>query len=82
MDIVSGAMLDILEEKPSARIGVGFFDIGGKNMTKLFARHKDTIGVSQLPYYQTALPVFYMYLRVRCSLMFTGSAFLVSGYSP
>lgn len=64
MDIVTGAVLEILEYKPNARIGAGFFDIGGKNMTTLFARHKDTVAVSQLPYYQTALPVFYMYLRV------------------
>ncbi|ORY98558.1 hypothetical protein BCR43DRAFT_543258 [Syncephalastrum racemosum] len=64
VDIVSGAVLDILEKKKDTRVGAAFLDIGGNNMTALFSRHKDTIGISQLPYYQTALPVFYMYLRI------------------
>ncbi|KAI8146513.1 hypothetical protein BJV82DRAFT_710612 [Fennellomyces sp. T-0311] len=62
-DIVSGAVLDMLEHD-HPRVAAAFFDIGGPNMTTLFARHKDTIAISQLPYYQTALPVFYMYLRL------------------
>lgn len=64
VDIVAGAVLDLLASDSLERIGAAFFDIGGSNMTRLFAEHQDTIGISQLPYYQTALPVFYMYLRV------------------
>lgn len=64
VDIVAGAVLDLLVSDSLERIGAAFFDIGGSNMTRLFAEHQDTIGISQLPYYQTALPVFYMYLRV------------------
>ena len=60
--------MDILEQTNNniypRRVAAGFFDIGGSNMTTLFAQHEHTIAISQLPYYQTALPVFYMYLRV------------------
>ncbi|KAI8391178.1 uncharacterized protein BYT42DRAFT_602084 [Radiomyces spectabilis] len=63
-DITSGAMLNLLQSDSQKRIGVAFFDLGGMNTTELFQRHKDTIAVSQLPYYQTALPVFYMYQRI------------------
>ena len=64
MDIVAGAVLDLLASDSLERVAAAFFDIGGANMSRLFAEHQDTIGISQLPYYQTALPVFYMYLRV------------------
>ncbi|KAI9245683.1 hypothetical protein BDA99DRAFT_543582 [Phascolomyces articulosus] len=67
VDIVSGAVLDILEHNNHVhppRVAAAFFDIGGPNMTTLFARHEHTMAISQLPYYQTALPVFYMYLRI------------------
>ena len=65
--------MDILEQTNNniypTRVAAAFFDIGGSNMTALFARHEHTIAISQLPYYQTALPVFYMYLRV-CIMFF------------
>ncbi|KAI7854345.1 hypothetical protein BDC45DRAFT_509239 [Circinella umbellata] len=68
VDIVSGAVLDILEKTNNniypTRVAAAFFDIGGPNMTALFTQHEHTIAISQLPYYQTALPVFYMYLRI------------------
>lgn len=59
-------MLEIKHKYPDRNFATGFFDIGGDKMANLFRIHKDTVAVSQLPYYQTALPVFYMYLRV-CS---------------
>jgi hypothetical protein len=49
---------------PNKKMGVAFFDIGGNNLTKLMYQHSDVFGISQLPYYQAALPVFLMYLRV------------------
>lgn len=70
VDIVAGAVLDLLESHSLERIAAAFFDVGGSNMTRLFTEHQDTIGISQLPYYQTALPVFYMYLRV-CWMFFS-----------
>lgn len=57
-------MLSIKQTDPDLSIASGFFDVGGNNMTELFRREKNTFAVTQLPYYQTALPVFYMYLRV------------------
>lgn len=40
-------------------------DFGGQNMTTLFALRPDsTFVVNQLPYYQAALPVFYLYLEM------------------
>lgn len=63
-DIVSSAALDVLNRNSSRRLGVAFFDTGGRNLTTLMNQHPDVFGVSQLPYYQAALPVFLMYLRV------------------
>ncbi|KAG0191348.1 hypothetical protein DFQ28_000361 [Apophysomyces sp. BC1034] len=63
-DIVSEAALAVKQRDSSRRVGVAIFDIGSNNMMRLFHEHKDTIAISQLPYYQTALPVFYMYLRL------------------
>lgn len=48
-------------------IASAFFDVGGENVSALFRLEKNTFAVTQLPYYQTALPIFYMYLRVRGS---------------
>ncbi|KAF7727728.1 hypothetical protein EC973_007187 [Apophysomyces ossiformis] len=83
-DIVSDAALAIKQIDSNRRLGIAIFDIGSNNMMKLFHEHNDSIAISQLPYYQTALPVFYMYLRVwiprtatqRRELMY--SAFLLS----
>lgn len=63
-DLVSTAMLGVKQKYPNLSIASGFFDVGGNNMTELFHREENTFAVTQLPYYQTALPVFYMYLRV------------------
>ncbi|KAI8092857.1 uncharacterized protein BX664DRAFT_96027 [Halteromyces radiatus] len=64
VDIVTDAVLNMLDVNNSTRIGVGFFDLGGSNMTSLFQRHKDVFGISHLPYYEIALPVFYLYLKI------------------
>ncbi|CEP15224.1 hypothetical protein [Parasitella parasitica] len=63
-DIASSAALEILNRNSSRKLGVAFFDTGGRNLTKLFHQHSDVFGISQLPYYQAALPVFLMYLRI------------------
>ncbi|KAG2235247.1 hypothetical protein INT48_004714 [Thamnidium elegans] len=63
-DLVSTAMLGIKQKYPDLSIASGFFDVGGNNMTELFHKEENTFAVTQLPYYQTALPVFYMYLRL------------------
>lgn len=57
-------MLDIKHKFPNRTISTGFFDVGGSNMTSLFYLENNTFAITQLPYYQTALPVFYMYLKV------------------
>jgi hypothetical protein len=57
-------MLSIKKSYPNLHVATAFFDVGGDNVTELFRKEKDTFAVSQLPYFQTALPVFYMYLRV------------------
>ncbi|KAI9470490.1 MAG: periplasmic binding protein domain-containing protein [Benjaminiella poitrasii] len=65
IDIVSSAALDVLSQNESRRLAVAFFDTGSTdNMTALFQQHRDVFGVSQMPYYQAALPVFLMYLRI------------------
>jgi hypothetical protein len=55
--------LDIKKSNPKSKLGAAFFDLGGSNMSALFEQDKNTFAISQLPYYQTALPVFYMYLK-------------------
>jgi hypothetical protein len=62
--MVATAMLDIKHKYPDLALASGFFDLGGNNMSALFHLEHNTFAVTQLPYYQTALPVFYMYLRV------------------
>jgi hypothetical protein len=64
VDIVTDAVLTMLEDDDQTHIGVGMFDLGGNNMTTLFQKHKDVFAISHLPYYEIALPVFYMYLKV------------------
>ncbi|KAI8997001.1 hypothetical protein BDB01DRAFT_13819 [Pilobolus umbonatus] len=63
-DIVATAISDIHQKSSNLELAAGFFDIGGNSMTNLFKTNKNTFAVTQLPYYQTALPVFYMYLRI------------------
>jgi hypothetical protein len=63
-DIVSTVALDILAANPNRKLGVSFFDVGGSNMSTAIMNLNDVIGISQLPYYQAALPVFLMYLKV------------------
>lgn len=63
-----------MDINPNKKLGVAFFDTGGNNLTKLMYQHSDVFGISQLPYYQAALPVFLMYLRVnifirKCSII-------------
>lgn len=65
MDIVSSAVLDIIHKNPGARMGTGLFDLGSLNMSNLFYFHEDTFAISQLPYYQSAIPVFLLYIRVK-----------------
>lgn len=62
--MVATAVLEIKSDNPQRKVVTGFFDVGGNNMSILFHQEKNTFGVTQLPYYQTALPVFLMYLRV------------------
>ncbi|CAO3621699.1 unnamed protein product [Cunninghamella blakesleeana] len=64
VDLISEIALSMLNHDPNINLGVGFFDLGGNNMTTLFHRHKNVFAISHLPYYEIALPVFYMYLNI------------------
>ncbi|ORZ20482.1 hypothetical protein BCR42DRAFT_434868 [Absidia repens] len=64
VDIVTDSVLTMLDDEKDAHIGVGFFDLGGNNMTSLFQKHRDVFAISHLPYYEIALPVFYLYLKI------------------
>ncbi|KAL9558812.1 hypothetical protein MBANPS3_000712 [Mucor bainieri] len=64
-DIVAASVLDLKRNfASSTNIASAFFDLGGENVSTLFRRENNTFAVTQLPYYQTALPVFYMYIRL------------------
>ncbi|EPB87482.1 RGC/RGC protein kinase [Mucor circinelloides 1006PhL] len=63
-DIVAASVLDLKRNFASTNIASAFFDIGGENVSALFRLENNTFAVTQLPYYQTALPVFYMYIRL------------------
>ncbi|KAI8968049.1 hypothetical protein BDF20DRAFT_205332 [Mycotypha africana] len=62
--IVSTAALSVLRNNTNRKLGVAFFDTSDMSMPTLIAEHKDVFGISQLPYFQAALPVFIMYLRI------------------
>ncbi|KAI9499446.1 hypothetical protein BDB00DRAFT_866325 [Zychaea mexicana] len=65
IDLVTTAASQALDVYPYRQIGVSFYDIGSKsNMTDIFNRFPDAFGISQLPFYQAALPVFYMYIQI------------------
>ncbi|KAI8329235.1 hypothetical protein BC941DRAFT_210856 [Chlamydoabsidia padenii] len=70
-DLVINIALAIHDIQPNRQFDTLLMDFGGQNMTTLFGlRPNSTFVINQLPYYQAALPVFFLYLEV------------VTGHSP
>ncbi|KAI8335894.1 hypothetical protein BC941DRAFT_429688 [Chlamydoabsidia padenii] len=63
-DLVINTAITINSQQPQRRFDTILIDFGGQNMTTLFeTRPQSTFAIDQLPYYQAALPLFYIYLE-------------------
>ncbi|ORX49468.1 hypothetical protein DM01DRAFT_357356 [Hesseltinella vesiculosa] len=77
---VAGALMNMSGVHNGKRIGAGFVDLDGEDLDVVFNSFPDTtVGISQLPYYQSALPVVYLYLQYLTSFDVYGNQTIPTG---